>query len=236
MGVRYLLSPIPLYLIIKHKILVRKWSHHADSRRFDWIWSDVQYNRAAAVNLIISKYPDPFYLEIGCGYNTLFDSVPGIHKVGVDIKRGGTLRMSSDDFFNQNKESFDIIFIDGLHEYDQIRKDVVNALKCVHPNGWILLHDMLPRNWTEQHVPCISIDGWTGDVWKVAFELAQTDGIEFKILKIDHGVGVVKILKQDILLKDLTDNLGDQQFSYYYDHFDELPVIEWKEAYSWLQA
>ena len=36
-------------------------------------------------------------------------------KIGVDPVSGGNLRMTSDHFFKENKEKFDLIFIDGLH-------------------------------------------------------------------------------------------------------------------------
>jgi hypothetical protein len=94
---------------------------------------------------------------------------------------------------------------------------------------------MLPRNWVEHHVPIISQGDWTGDVWKVAFELIQTEGIDFKILKIDHGVGVIKVIKQNAKLKDLREELLFKEFAYYYDNFNKLPVIEWTDAQNWLK-
>jgi hypothetical protein len=37
----------------------------SDERRFDWKWEEVNYNRIAAVNLLLSKKNNPTYLEIG---------------------------------------------------------------------------------------------------------------------------------------------------------------------------
>jgi len=129
-----------------------------------------------------------------------------------------------------------VIFIDGLHTYEQARRDVINSIKCLKENGWIALHDMLPRDWTEHHIPVVTRDVWCGDVWKVAFELSQTDGIDFKILKIDYGVGVFRVLKRDVVLKDLTGELRDKEFSYYYDNIKALPVVDWKDAQQWLRS
>jgi hypothetical protein len=75
-----------------------------------------------------------------------------------------------------------------------------------------------------------------GDVWKVAFELSQTEGIDFEILRIDCGVGVFRVLKKDVELKDLTRELRDKQFSYYYDNITRLPLIDWKDAQEWLRS
>jgi hypothetical protein len=113
----------------------------------------------------------------------------------------------------------------------------MNAIKVINEGGWIALHDMLPRDWLEHHVPLVSIGAWTGDVWKVAFELIQTEGVEFKILKIDHGVGVIKVINSDTaILKDLSKDLMHQEFSYYYDNLNKLPLLDWDDALPWLQS
>ena len=48
--------------------------------------------------------------------------------------------MTSDEFFEKYpEEKFDVIFIDGLHHYDQCQKDTINALKKLNESGIILL-------------------------------------------------------------------------------------------------
>jgi hypothetical protein len=225
----------PTYNSYKYRSTINKWKHNKDERVLEWDWTKTNYNRIALVNLLVSKFKDPDYLEIGtAGANSLFDSVPAKRKVGVDPERGGNVRKTSDDFFKDNSQKFDVIFIDGLHTYDQVRLDVINSIKSLKDGGWIALHDMLPRTWLEQHVPHISQGAWTGDVWKVAFELAKTEGIEFKILKIDHGVGVIKVLNKEAQLKDLKSELSNKQFGYFYDNLSKLPVVEWENAQDWL--
>ena len=228
----------PFWAALKHRRDIRKFAHHSYSKSFDWNWGSANYNRIAVVNLLLAKRSEPAYLEIGCASNALFDSVPVRNKVGVDPAAGGTVREPSDKFFEKNKSRFDVIFIDGLHTYDQVRRDVVNSLKCLNEGGWIALHDMLPRTWIEHHVPIVTMpsDPWTGDVWKVAFELIQTPGLEFKLLKIDRGVGVIKVLKQDITVPDLSTELHDKEFAYFYENIGKLPVVEWDDAYPWLRS
>src|SRR5262249_24359233 len=150
------------------------------------------------------------YLEIGCAGNDCFDAVIARNKVGVDPESGGTHRLTSDQFFLEcGGRKFDIIFIDGLHTYEQVRRDVINSLRHISVGGWIVLHDMFPRNWLEEHVPRIFFsrsmyrgflprisDVWVGDVWKLGFELARSPDIDFKILKIDQGVGVLQVTKE----------------------------------------
>ena len=230
----------PLWIDLKHKRAIRKYSHHADSRSFDWEWRQTHFNRIALVNLLLSRKADPAYLEIGCASNSLFDSVYALNKVGVDPVEGGTIRATSDQFFETNKSKFDVVFIDGLHVYEQVRRDVVNAIDFLNDGGRIAIHDMLPRNWIEHHTPDVTGQGgsgaWTGDVWKVAFELAQTDGIDFKILKIDCGIGVIKVQKTGVELEDMSSELRDKEFSYYYDNIGKLPIVEWDDGQDWLRS
>ena len=90
-------------------------------------------------------------------------------KIGVDPVSGGNYRGKSDDFFSNNKKKFDLIFIDGLHEYQQVRKDILNSIKCLKEGGFILVHDCLPRSISAQAVPRFR-NIWTGDVWKAIDE------------------------------------------------------------------
>ena len=225
----------PFYIPIKRLLMLRKWAHHADTRTLDWDWGKTKFNRIAVVNLLLTHFKNPSYLEIGCASDSLFNSVPVLQKKGVDPASGGNVRKTSDDFFATNSERFDVVFIDGLHTYEQVRRDVINSIKSINDGGWIALHDMLPRNWIEHHVPIVSQGDWTGDVWKVAFELIQTDGIEFKILKIDHGVGVIRVLNRDAELKDYREQLIFKEFDYYYDNLNKLPIVEWDDAQDWLR-
>jgi predicted O-methyltransferase YrrM len=151
----------------------------------------------AFINLIINKKKrqnteELNYLEIGCYDNSCFDSIPILKKIGVDPVIGGTHRMTSDDFFALNQNyTFDIIFIDGLHEYPQVRRDVLNSLKCLKKGGFLIIHDMIPADFAMENIPRLQ-PIWTGDVWKVGFELAKTEGINFFTILADHGIGVVQ--------------------------------------------
>jgi hypothetical protein len=233
-ALRYFVGPI--WGPLRAKALQIKYKHNSFDKVFNWDWGQINFNRIALVNLLVSKKPDSTYLEIGCESNSLFDSVPTLNKTGVDPQSGGNVRKTSDDFFLENKSLFDVIFIDGLHTYDQVRRDVINSIKVLKPGGWIALHDMLPSTWIEQHVPHVSLGIWTGDVWKVAFELSQSEGIDFKILKIDWGVGVFKLTKNSPNLRDFRTELADKQFSYFYQNISKLPIVEWNDAQKWLRG
>ena len=90
----------------------------------------------AAVSKILTKKKNCNYLEIGCDDDYVFKSVmlPDSSKIGIDPVKGGNLKIKSDIFFKKNKKRFDIIFIDGLHHYDQCQRDVINSINSLNKN------------------------------------------------------------------------------------------------------
>lgn len=213
------------------------WRHRV-AGRIEIDWAAIPFNRVAVLNLLLAKKAGARYLEIGCAGNIAFNSVIAADKIGVDPAAGGTHRMTSDAFFAGTDAKFDVIFIDGLHTYEQVRRDVQQALLHLNSDGWIVLHDLFPRDWREEHVPCL-YETWTGDVWKVAFELKQTPGVEFALLQIDMGVGIVKPLAstraEAVQLADLTAELTPRHFDYFYAHHRELPLKTYPEGRQWIE-
>jgi len=124
--------------------------------------------RTDLINYIIKKNNYKTYLEIGVADGENFRSIQIEHKDGVDPGGGAAnYQMSSDKFFSENSNTYDIIFIDGLHLSDQVLRDIRNSLNCVSQNGLIVMHDCLPQTYMQQ-VPYIVPGSWNGDVWKAA--------------------------------------------------------------------
>jgi hypothetical protein len=148
------------------------------------------FKRHAFINSAISKYKNCNYLEIGVNKNDVFDSIPLKlkNKFGVDPVRGGNYKLTSDLFFKiYSQIKFDVIFIDGMHDYLQCQKDTINSINSLNKNGIIFIHDMLPKNFFEEHVPKIHYK-WTGDIWKVGVELLNSKNLEFKIINIVNKI------------------------------------------------
>jgi hypothetical protein len=226
-----------LNTIVREFILVNRYKQNRFDHAFDYEWGGINYDRKAVVNLLMAETPDGSYLEIGCAGNDLFDAVMAERKVGVDPVRGGTHRLTSDAFFaGYDGEPFDVVFIDGLHLYDQVRRDLDGALGVLKPGGWIALHDMLPRDWFEEHVPQIRTRGWTGDGWKVAFELLASTEVEFRLVAIDHGVVVVRPLTRAPRIPNLSAALGAARFGYFHENFERLPVVGYHDAAAWIAS
>ena len=99
--------------------------------KYNWESFPRQYD---IINKIIIKRNYTSYLEIGCFKDETFNQINIKKKIGVDPVSGGNLRMTSDQFFIENKEKFDLIFIDGLHVYEQVTKDIFNTIKVLKEN------------------------------------------------------------------------------------------------------
>ncbi len=153
-------------------------------------------NRLEIVQNILNLKKYKSYLEIGTFKNDLFNHVQCNVKVGVDPVSGGNIRKTSDAFFLENNQKFDLIFIDGLHHYEQVKRDIFNSLKFLNNKGIILLHDCLPRNYYYQAVPRSQIN-WNGDTWKAFLEIRNQTIYDTYCCNADEGIGV--ILKRDNL-------------------------------------
>lgn len=128
-----------------------------------------------------------WYMEIGCRSGKSFAPVRS-RTIAVDpffsvemnvIGAKPALHVfqqTSDDFFaggflSRNGIALSYSFLDGMHLYEYLLRDFMNAEANSDPDGLIALHDCIPgsldmamRDHTK--VPRIN-DGWTGDVWKL---------------------------------------------------------------------
>jgi formylmethanofuran dehydrogenase subunit A len=119
--------------------------------------------------------------------------------------------MTSDEFFTQNTQKFDIIFIDGLHLDYQVTKDIDNAIEALNPNGSIVLHDCYPLNEFAQR-EVYEVNGtfpaWNGTTWKAFVRFRTTKAAEnynIHTIDTDHGCAILTPGKSDMLT--ITDEL-----------------------------
>jgi hypothetical protein len=176
------------------------------------------------INKIIIKRNYTSYLEIGCFKDETFNQINIKKKIGVDPVSGGNLRMTSDQFFIENKEKFDLIFIDGLHVYEQVIKDIFNSIKVLKENGIILVHDCLPRKLWYQ-TPTRMSDTWNGDVWKAIVECRTLENIDTYTCLADEGIGVIKVQKNNNLLNLNLSNFKNLKYKEYYTNRESIMNI-----------
>jgi hypothetical protein len=179
---------------------------------------DSKLTRSLIINNIIHKKNYETYLEIGCDKDILFNSIKIKKKIGVDPVSGGNIRMTSDDFFRNNKDKFDIIFIDGLHQYKQVKNDIINSLKFLNKNGVILLHDCMPCSFIRQ-TTLRSSNIWNGDVWKNIVECRTLDEIDTYTIYADQGIGLILKRKNRNKLFLKINNFNKLKFRDYYKNY-----------------
>ena len=185
-------------------------------------------SRLEIVSEIIKKKKFSTYLEIGCFDNQLFNQI-NIDKTGVDPFKGGNIKLKSDQFFKINKKKYDCIFIDGLHTYEQVKKDIVNSINCLNENGIIFIHDCLPNNVYEQNVPR-STYIWNGDVWKAIVEMRTKEDFQTYTINADYGIGVILKKKNQNLLKINETNFKKLKFKdFFYNYKKWMNIIEYEE-------
>ena len=130
--------------------------------------------RVDIINGLIKKYNYKKYLEVGVDDGTTFKKINVDYKLGCDPnKNAATHKMTSDAFFAQNKEMFDIIFIDGLHLAQQTLIDVINSFKVLNEGGVIVMHDCMPKEEWHQLEVAKPYNDWTGTTWKAAMWLEK---------------------------------------------------------------
>ena len=171
------------------------------------------------IEYLVKKNNYKNYLEIGCDKNQLFSKVNIDNKIGVDPVSGGNVRKTSDYFFKENKSNFDIVFIDGLHTYEQVKKDILNSVNCLLDEGIILVHDCMPDSLGKQAVPRYKMQ-WNGDVWKAIVDLRQQENLEIYTCEIDQGIGVISKKKNTSILK-LDKPINKLKFKDYFNNYKE---------------
>ena len=156
-------------------------------------------DRISLCNHLIRRYGLTSYLEIGTRSKAdMNDLIHAARRASVDPdpKAEPEYLMTSDEYFRQHDEKFDLIFIDGLHTGQQVRLDIDNALKSLTPHGMILLHDMNPP--TAFHArPVYEVNGefpaWNGTSWEgYAWHRKNNPNLEMYVVDVDWGVGFVR--------------------------------------------
>lgn len=149
------------------------------------------------INAIIADRGYKSFLEIGTKYGETIKQVNVPVKVSVDPdpRTGATFMMTSDEYFRDHRDRFDLVFVDGLHECGQAFRDVENALKILNKGGVIVMHDCHPQT-EEMQEPYRGQFFWTGDVWKAFVQLRGVLAHEMYVIDQDFGCGIIDTKKR----------------------------------------
>lgn len=168
------------------------------------------FSTPSRVHILAKTFNAERYLEIGVATGKTFFAVDMPYKVAVDPdflfdpeerKQPGTafFPQPSDDFFADLRARpadapalvpgmpgdgvvFDIIFIDGLHTFEQSFRDFENSLAFAHENTIWIIDDTVPidpytaipdqgRSRALRHAAGLKGRPWHGDVFKTVFAI-----------------------------------------------------------------
>ena len=146
------------------------------------------------INALAAAIGAKTYLEIGVSRGDTFFSIDVPRKIAVDPdfqfdwqaeqKENVVFnQVTSDEWFLKCDVSrkFDLIFLDGLHTFEQTFRDFCNSLAVAHDRTVWLIDDVVPTDpysaWPERLEAVrlrkktfgLDVRGWQGDVFKVVF-------------------------------------------------------------------
>lgn len=175
--------------------------------------------RSSVLSRLTNLYPQARYLEVGVAKGVTFFQVPAARKVAVDpafrfdveamaAQHAGTEfhQVPSDDYFGmlvEPDEQFDVIYLDGLHVYEQTMRDLMHALHHLQPRGVIVIDDTHPpthlasiadrehyftmRSYLASEDRC-----WMGDVYKLVwFVETFMPHLTYRTIANNHGQTVL---------------------------------------------
>jgi len=176
-----------------------------------------ELSRVELINILIRRQRFKTYLEIGVRTGATFNNIQVERKIGVDPNwSAATEKMTSDDFFASNEDTFDLVFIDGLHLWEVALRDVDNSLAKLNPGGIIILHDCMPIKYEHQRRHRVT-RVWNGDVWKTLTTLRSRPNLDCAVLNCDEGLGIILPRQNTQPIKQQTLTWQD-----YCDRRDEL--------------
>ncbi len=87
------------------------------------------------------------------------------------------IKKSSNDFFLENTQNFDVIYVDGYHKANQVYQDCVNSWKKLNVNGILICDDYIWSHYFEiKDNPCFAIN-----------KFLKTLNNDYKILQISNS-------------------------------------------------
>ncbi|HEY7522030.1 MAG TPA: class I SAM-dependent methyltransferase [Candidatus Limnocylindrales bacterium] len=172
-------------------------------------------SRRKVVQRLLSLYEAPRYLEIGVSEGATFNNVQAGRKVAVDPAFAFDVQaarasqpnaefheVTSDAYFGTimgEDDEFDVIFLDGLHVFEQTLRDFTNAIDRLSPTGVILIDDVVPESHfaaigdvevfrTMRRLGRATTASWMGDVYRLVFFI-QTffQQYTYRTIEDNHG-------------------------------------------------
>lgn len=175
---------------------------------------------AVVLQTFLNFFDEPRYLEVGVAGGGTFHQVEAAYKVAVDPRfrfdweaeqrdRGPATQyhqVTSDTYFGSivdADQEFDVIYLDGLHTFEQTLRDLNNAVDHLSKGGVILIDDVRPSSY-QASLPDIEDfrrvrlhlkderRAWMGDVYKLVWCIDTFyQNLSYACISNNHGQAVV---------------------------------------------
>ena len=171
-------------------------------------------SREELIQTVLDLYTSPNYLEIGVANGATFMPLRAASKVAVDPAFqfdiiSASLEQpesefhpsTSDRYFGELERGriFDVIYLDGLHTFEQTLRDLMNSIAHLSERGVIIVDDVRPSSYgasLRSEFDAIAVraaDGvqnhdWMGDVYHlVYFVEAFLPSFSYATTSDNHG-------------------------------------------------
>jgi hypothetical protein len=176
--------------------------------------------RYQVVQAALDLFSSPSYLEIGVCSGATFHAVNAAYKVAVDPNFVFDLdsarnqnphclyyEVTSDYYFGHlasREQKFDVIYIDGLHTFEQTLRDLLNALSYLKKGGVVVIDDVKPDTYSaslrlqaEERLLKKTLaheaikESWMGDIYKLVFFIdVFMQQYSYRTVQENHGITV----------------------------------------------
>ena len=176
-------------------------------------------SRSEVINSFLALFDRPNYLEVGVSEGETFFAVKADRKVAVDpvfrfdvdsakLRNASCAfhQVPSDSYFSERidqLDEFQVIYLDGLHTFEQTLRDFTNAIRFLSSDGVIVIDDVVPNSYQsslpeqEESIRVKKFVGdpdnsWMGDTYKLVFFIeAFFPTFELRTTADNHGQAVL---------------------------------------------
>lgn len=199
------------------------------------------------IQFIIDTCKFERYLEIGTAPGAdCFKKIRCKIKIGCDpvvstgpVDAGMVYGLTSDDFFKINTMTFQISYIDGMHLYEYVIRDIVNSWNCLDLGGFIICHDCIPYDETAASRELLNPNwAWNGDVYRSILWFKDTyPDIPCFVVTTDYGFGLIYKNKDTKLSENCDNILSYLEYDYHWlqNNMDKLNLITEENAHKFIQ-
>ncbi|MEL7465999.1 MAG: class I SAM-dependent methyltransferase [Pseudomonadota bacterium] len=204
------------------------------------------------------------YLEVGVFDGATFNALKIDHKDAVDpvfrfdvpkfeTKTARFFEMTSDEFMvnHVGDRVYDVIFLDGLHTFEQTFRDFCMSLSCAHKNTVWLIDDVHPLDVFSAHRDQRTAinyraqtgstrKAWHGDVYKTIFAIHDFfPNFVYRSFATGGNQQTVLMQRPRAGFKPVYNDLERISRVDFYEFMDRRPLLNLEpedDVFKWLQA